>query len=200
MTRTGGRRIVRSLALAAAGVALLAITGCTSVSPSPSPSSPPPVSEISPADAALTQVFNCVDPIGTGATLADVAKNPIATDVMAITGGAPGSETDPVQLSGNADSNGFSFAKIGIAIKAGAKFSIVVPPAWQDRMRIGWSNKGPVLATILQVPGCTSAIPGTEWVVYPGGFRVKAAACVPLMIGTDAGTHSIQVPIGKSCP
>jgi hypothetical protein len=188
------------LALVAATAALLAIAGCTSASPSPSPSSPPLVSEIAPVDAALTQTFDCADPIGTGATLADVAQDPIATDVMAITGGAPGSELDPIQLSDNTDSNGFSYAKIGIAIKTGAKFSIVVPPAWQDRMRIGWSNKGPVLATTLQVPGCTSAIPGTEWVVYPGGFRVKTAACVPLTIETDTGIRNIQVPVGKRCP
>lgn len=186
----------RSLALVAASVALLAVTGCTSAMPSSSPPAP----SATPVDAALTQVFNCADPIGTGATLADVAQNPIATDVMAITGGAPGSELDPIQLSYNTDSNGFSYAKIGIAIKTGAKFTIVVPPAWQDRVRIGWGNKGPVLATTLQVPGCTSAIPGTEWVVYPGGFRLKTAACVPLTIETDAGTRSIQVPIGKRCP
>jgi hypothetical protein len=186
----------RSLALVAASVALLAVTGCTSAMPSSSPPAP----SATPVDAALTQVFNCADPIGTGATLADVAQNPIAADVMAITGGAPGSELDPIQLSYNTDSNGFSYAKVGIAIKTGAKFTIVVPPAWQDRVRIGWGNKGPVLATTLQVPGCTSAIPGTEWVVYPGGFRLKAAACVPLTIETDAGTRSIQVPIGKRCP
>ena len=98
------------------------------------------------------------------------------------------------------DSSGFSYAKIGIAIRTGARFSIVVPPAWQDKVRIGWSNRGPVLATTLRVPGCTPAIPGTEWVVYPGGFWLKAAACVPLTIETDAGTRSIQVPIGKRCP
>lgn len=200
MIRVGRRGIERVLALVAAGVALLAVTGCTSAMPSPASSTLPSVPVPNSADAALTQVFNCANPIGTGATLADVAQNPIATDVMAITGGAPGSELDPIQLSYNTDSNGFSYAKIGIAIKTGAKFTIVVPPDWQDRVRIGWGNKGPVLATTLQVPGCTSAIPDTEWVVYPGGFRLKAAACVPLTIETDAGTRSIQVPIGMHCP
>lgn len=193
-------KTAHSLALVAVSAALLAITGCTLSSPSPSPSSSSPASETTPADAALTQVFDCADPIGTGATLADVAQDPIATEVMAITGGAPGSELDPIEWGAGASSDGFFYAKIGIAIKTGAKFSIVVPPAWQDKMRIGWSNKGPILATTLRVPGCTSAIPGTEWVVYPGGFWLKTAACVPLTIETDAGTRSIQVPVGERCP
>lgn len=96
MTRAVGRMIMRSLGLVAVGVALFAVTGCTSAVSTPSPSSSSPAPVATSADAALTRVF--------------------------------------------------------------------------------------------------------DWVVYPGGFRLRAAACVPLTIETDAGTGSIQVPIGKRCP
>jgi len=134
-----------------------------------------------------------------GATLGEVSRNAIAVDVVAITGGAPGSETDPIQL-GDVGDDGFRFAKVGIAIKTAEEFTLTVPDAWQNRMRIGWGNHGAVLATTLRVPGCTSTPPGASWVVYPGGFRLKTAACVPLIVKTDSETQTINVPIGKRCP
>ena len=39
---------------------------------------------------SLDQTFDCTDAISTASTLAEVAPNPIAVDVMAITGGARG--------------------------------------------------------------------------------------------------------------
>ena len=177
------RRLGVSLVVASV---VLMITSCTSTAPVRTPSATP--------SPSLDQTFDCTD-----ATLAEVAPNPIAVDVMAITGGAPGSPTDPIQL-GSAGDDGLRFGKIGIAIKTGQKFTITVPRAWQNRMRIGWSNHGKVLATTLHVPGCSSTPPGAEWVVYPGGFWLKAAACVPLTIQTSTETRTIHVPIGKHCP
>lgn len=77
---------------------------------------------------------------------------------------------------------------------------MVVPRSWQDRMRIGWGNHGEVLATTLRVPDCSAPTAGVEGVVYPGGFRVKTAACVPLTIVTSTQTRTINIPIGKRCP
>ena len=200
----GHRGITHSLILAAAFAGLLAVTSCTSTPPvtrtPPVEASPIHGSDIDPVNAALTQTFECAGAIRAGATLADVAPNRIAGDVMAISDGAPGSVTDPIQWGGGANYEGFQLAKVGLVIKTGVKFTIIVPPNWRNRMRIGWSNTGYTLATTLQVPGCSSTPDGAEWLVYPGGFWLTAAACVPLTIETDTGSRTIHVPIGKRCP
>lgn len=200
----GRRAIAHSLIVAAVFVGLIAVTSCTSTAPvTKTPSveaSPTNGSEITPVNAALTQTLECVGAIRTGAILADLAPNRIAGEVMAITGGAPGSVTDPIQWGGGASYEGFQFAKVGLAIKSGVKFNIIVPPTWRNRMRIGWGNNGYKLATTLKVPGCSSTPDGAKWLVYPGGFWLTVAACVPLTIETTTGTRSIHVPIGKSCP
>jgi hypothetical protein len=204
MYLTGHKGITHSLMLGAAFVGLIGVTSCTSTAPvtrTPSvEASPTNGSDITPVNAELTQTLECVGAIRTGATLADLAPNGIASEVMAITGGAPGSVTDPIQWGGGASYEGFQFAKVGIVIKAGVKFNIIVPPTWRNRMRIGWGNNGYTLATTLQVPGCSSTPDGAKWLVYPGGFWLTVAACVPLSIETTTGTRSIQVPIGKNCP
>ena len=200
----GHRGITHVLILGGAFVGLVAVTSCTSTTPvtrTPSvEASPLHGSDIDPVNAALTQTFECAGAIRAGATLADVAPNRIAGDVMAISGGALGSVTDPIQWGGGVTYEGFQLAKVGLVIKTGVKFTIIVPPNWRNRMRIGWGNRGYTLATTLQVPGCSSTPAGAEWLVYPGGFWLTAAACVPLTIETDTGTGSIQVPIGKRCP
>ena len=200
----GDRGVSHSLIIAAVFVGLIAVTSCTSTTPvTKTPSveaSPTNGSEITPVNAALAQTLECEGAIRTAATLADVAPNLIAGEVMAITGGAPGSVTDPIQWGGGASYQGFQFAKVGLAIKTGVKFNIIVPPTWRNRMRIGWGNNGYTLATTLQVPGCSYTPDGAKWLVYPGGFWLTAAACVPLTIETTTGTRSIHVPIGKSCP
>jgi hypothetical protein len=149
---------------------------------------------------SLDQTLDCTDAIGTGATLVELAPDGISTDVMAITGGAPGSPTDPILWGDDSGDGGFRFAKVGIVIKTGEKFTITAPRKWQNRMRIGWGNHGEVLATTLCVPGCSSTTVGAVWLVYPGGFRLKAAACVPLTVQTQTETVTINVLIGKRCP
>ena len=169
--------VAHSLTLAAAVGGLVVITSCTPTAPvtrTPSvEASPTQGSDITPVNAALAQTLECAGAIGTGATLADLAPNRIAGDVMAITGGAPGSVTDPIQWGGGASYEGFQFAKVGIAIKTGVKFNIIVPPTWRNQMRIGWGNKGYTVATTLRVPGCSSTADGAEWLVYPGGCLTR---------------------------
>lgn len=167
---------------------VLMIASCTPTIPTRTPS------------PSLNQTLDCTDAIGTGSTLTEFAPEAIAVDVMAITGGAPGSQTDPIQLGDESSESGYRFAKVGIGIKTREEFTITVPRTWQKRMRIGWGNHGDVLATTLRVPGCSSIPAGAAWVVYPGGFRLKAAACVPLTIQTRTKTLTINVPIGKHCP
>jgi len=204
MYRACHRGVTHSLILAAVFVSLIAVTSCTlTASVTKTPSVEPSTthgSDITPVNAALTQTLECAAGIRTGVTLADVAPNRIADDVMAITGGAPGSVTDPIQWGGGASYQGFQFAKVGLAIKTGVKFNIIVPPTWRNRMRIGWGNNGYTLATTLRVPACPSTPDGAKWLVYPGGFWLTAAACVPLTIETTTGTRSIRVPIGRGCP
>lgn len=175
-----------------AAFVVLMITSCTSKVPGET--------ALDTTSPSLNQTFDCTDAIRTASTLAEVAPDPIAGGVMAITGGAPGSPTDPIQLGTAAGDDGFRFAKVGIAIRAGEKFTITVPQTWQNRMRVGWGNHGEVLATTLDVPGCSSTPPGADWLVYPGGFRLKTAACVPLTIQTTNEIRTINVPIGTSCP
>ena len=195
------RRVALCVKLISVVADLAMVTSCAAQSTPVGPATPAASAawsaDIEPVDASLTQTFACADPIRWAAKVGDlnVQSNEDATGVMALT--RPTSDT--VEW-GAARYRGFLFAKVGIAIKAQAKFSLVVPDAWKDRMRIGWGNQGYTLATIVQVPGCRSSTTDAAWLVYPGGFWLTQAACVPLTVRTDTESRTIRVPIGISCP
>lgn len=177
-----------------AAVTLLAmLSACTPFEPPPTVTQTP-VPDIKPQYEGSRILFDCSDPIQTAATVGELTKGQVALDVMALT-----TDGDVLQL-GDSEYQGMGFAKVGIALKAGAHMTLSVPSEMHGKMKIGWSNKGPVIADELVVDGCPSASPGAKWLVYPGGFMLKEPGCVPLTVTTDLATETIRVPIGKPCP
>lgn len=181
-------------------VALVLMTSCSSPKPPdvPTSSTPAPArpdSDVEPVSADSIQDFNCARPTWSGAKITDLTNGPAASGLVAIV------LDEDVHAWGDTGARyeGFHFQKVWIALKTGAKMEILVPPAMQDSMRIGWSNDGYRLANELKVPGCESNPPGAQWVAYPGGFWLKEAGCVPLTITTDTATETIHVPIGRKC-
>ena len=187
--------VAHSLTLAAAVGGLVVITSCTPTAPvtrTPSvEASPTQGSDITPVNAALAQTLECAGAIGTGATLADLAPNRIAGDVMAITGGAPGSVTDPIQWGGGASYEGFQFAKVGIAIKTGVKFNIIVPPTWRNQMRIGWGNKQRVYVGH-HAAGAWMLLHGRRCRVACLPWRLPYATWMPYASRVGANCHPIK--------
>jgi len=189
-SRWGGPRGVGCLA--AAGMALL-VSACTPYEPAPTITQTP-APDVVPEYVGSRMPFDCSDPIHTAATLGELTEGPAALDVMALT-------TDGGVLQwGGSTYQGMTSVKVGIALRAGSSMTLSVPAEMRGTMKIGWSNKGPVVADELVVQGCTSAVPGAAWLVYPGGFMLKQPGCVPLTVTTAVATETIHVPIGKPCP
>jgi hypothetical protein len=94
-------------------------------------------------------------------------------------------------------SDGYRFAKQGLFVRTGGSAELIVPPAWQERLMVGWGDAP--RTTHLQVAGCGTN-PLIKWVVFAGGFYVKQRGCVPLIVragGTDCKVH---IAVGAKCP
>lgn len=193
MTATVRSRLAVFCAITAA-----TIVSCTAPPPEmPSPSIASGQSvDVTPLNAEPAQTFSCLDPIGVRDSVGAATGGRPVLNVMALSG-----KPDETIGWGGANFEGFQFAKVGIAIRSGMKFDVLVPPGWRDRMRIGWGNGGYTLATTMHVPGCSAGPhPEAAWLIYPGGFWLKEPACVPLIIQTDTETATIDVPVGTDCP
>jgi hypothetical protein len=112
----------------------------------------------------------------------------------------PDSGSGIVQVGDGSSYRGLQFAKVGLVLKAGIEFSLSVPPDMAGRMKIGWSNSGSTLADTLTIPGCTSAQARAAWLVYPGGFWLEEAGCVPLVVTSGGSSTTIHIPVGMPCP
>ncbi|RAN73522.1 hypothetical protein B5P43_30595 [Bacillus sp. SRB_336] len=159
-----------------------------------------PDADITPHAVGTSLQFECQDPIGTGATSGALA-GPHAIgvpDVMAIS--APAIGAGSIQWGAGATYQGFRFAKVGLVLKSGVPFTLSVPATMRGSMKIGWSNSGYTLADTLTGAGCTSNQPDAGWLVYPGGFWLKAPVCVPLTVTSGQSSETINIPVGKPCP
>jgi hypothetical protein len=87
--------------------------------------------------------------------------------------------------------------KAGLLVRAGTRgVSVTVPPAWRDRVAIEWGDSGTVPS--LRVAPCTR--PPYRWNVYTGGFHLRAAACVPLIVRVGTRSATVRFGIGATCP
>lgn len=203
----GPRRGMLTTAAAAAAVVLLA--GCTGSTPADGPvstqtpagpgmSASTGADDITPHAVGSDLNFECADPIDTGLALDDVAVPDTIgmPDVMAINATAGG---NAIQWGG-ANYKGLKFAKVGLILKIGQTFTLEIPANMRGHVKIGWSNSGYTVADSLAVPGCTTNLPDTKWLVYPGGFWLDAPACVPLTVTHGGDTETLHIPVGASCP
>lgn len=143
--------------------------------------------------------FDCQAPIATGASATGLAgvSDPIQiSNVLAL--------STPVgtvlEVPENANANGWRFSKVGAVLKSGLSFTINVPIAYRENVKIGWSNTGADPANTLVVHACKSTTDKAAWLVYPGGFYVKTPVCLPLEVITQGKTDQLKIPLGVSCP
>ncbi|MGH7776964.1 MAG: hypothetical protein ACREPI_07290 [Candidatus Dormibacterales bacterium] len=99
------------------------------------------------------------------------------------------------------------FAKVGLIVRRGASFDLLVAAGWQGRVTFGWGS--PARRTDhLRVPGCrpTGPIdqpgyrPGDAWLVYAGGYWVPGPACVSVSVKAATSARSARIGVGAPCP
>jgi hypothetical protein len=92
------------------------------------------------------------------------------------------------------------FAKTGLLVHAGREGSLTVPASWAARLSIAWGNHAPAWTTVLHIPACPAPPAATgRWLVFPGGFSLDQAACVPLRVRAGRETATVHVPVGAPC-
>ncbi|MFB9830705.1 hypothetical protein [Actinoallomurus acaciae] len=92
------------------------------------------------------------------------------------------------------------FAKTGLLIHAGREATLTVPENWAARVSIAWGNHAPEWTTGLHIPACPVP-PGASgrWLVFPGGFSLDKAACVPLRVRAGKEMATVHVSAGARC-
>lgn len=82
-----------------------------------------------------------------------------------------------------------------------AESTVTIPGDWASKVSIAWGNHAAVWTTSLDIPACPQPWSGAQqWLVYPGGFSLDAAACVPLEVRAGATTTTFRIPVGVPCP
>jgi hypothetical protein len=83
---------------------------------------------------------------------------------------------------------------LGPAPRAIKPVEITVPREWRNRAAIGWGDAG--VSSTVRITGCRSTTP---WVVFTGGYYVRSAACVPLIVRIGDRSRRIRVAVGRPC-
>lgn len=94
--------------------------------------------------------------------------------------------------------------KMGLLVRLGrGPVEISVPPAWRDRVLIGWGYPnlhGPSLRLrIERCPLPDVGEPYSDWLVYAGGIHYDERACVPLTVRLGGRTATVRFNLGKPC-
>lgn len=117
-----------------------------------------------------------------------VVALPVSPTYPALGTSSTGATAGPSQL----------FAKTGLVVKPGATFEVVVPPAWSQRVRIGWGGEPSIPSDRVLVSNCANPS-GTGWLAYPGGYWVDHPACVPLIVKAGTRQQEVHVGLGAAC-
>lgn len=91
------------------------------------------------------------------------------------------------------------FAKAGLGVRLGSRWRLVVPPAAQDHLRIGWGSPG--TSTVVIPPAACSQTSRTGWFWYPGGYWTDKPGCYAVIVevGEDQ-RQQVNVGVGAPCP
>ena len=170
---------MRTITVAAMVLAVTLVAACTSKSTSTKP----------PSGAVL---FDCSAPIGE--LPSPTPPQTSALDAVAL------DTTSTMQV----DDSGFPhrlFAKTPLLVHAGRDATVTIPADWAGRVSIAWGNHAAQWTTSLHIPACAKDPTGTgDWFVFPGGFSLDSAACVPVEIRSGNKTTTVHVSVGTSCP
>jgi hypothetical protein len=142
-------------------------------------------------------VLDCSNPIGTLASPTGSPRNMLDVvgldldSTSTVQAGPGGDLADPHPL----------FAKVGLLVHRGRESTVTVPGDWASKVSIAWGNHAAQWTTSLRIPACRQPWPGAgQWLVYPGGFSLDAAACVPLEVRAGTTTTTFSIPVGVRCP
>lgn len=183
---------MRTVLRVAVIIALCSGAACTGkVDPAVSPSGRVPAASGSGAAPPGQVNLDCSDPI-------DMVSSPTGPqrgilDVVGV-------DITSTLQAGRTDGPHRLFAKTGLLVHAGREGSLTVPASWATRLSIAWGNHAPEWTTGLHIPACP-APPGASgrWLVFPGGFSVDKAACVPLQVHAGKETTTVHVSVGAHC-
>lgn len=189
-----------ALALTALAISFM-LSACTSSGrPAPGRSTPntntPASTRIGPANAptpASASALKCTDAIGTQAhprpatTVLGVVDLPISPETPALGTARTGNGNGPLRL----------FAKTGLAIKPGARFELIVPAQFADRLSIGWGDPGTPSHRVT-VDNCGTQ--GGAWLAYAGGYWIDHPACVPIIVRVGDQQRTVHIGLGTACP
>jgi hypothetical protein len=138
-----------------------------------------------------TTVFDCSSPIGE--LPSPTAPQTNVLDAVAL------DTASTLQVDNNSGPHGL-FAKTALMVHAGHDAVVTIPADWAARVSIAWGNHAAEWTTSLHVPSCAKDPTGTgDWFVFPGGFSLDLAACVPVDIRSGNKTVTVHVAVGSSC-
>jgi hypothetical protein len=183
---------MRTILRVAVVIALCSGAACTGkTDPAVSPSGRVPAASGSGAAPRGQVNLDCSDPI-------DIVRSPTGPlrrilDVVGV------DITSTLQVS-RTDGPHRLFAKTGLLVRAGREGSLTVPASWATRLSIAWGNNAPDWTTGLRIPACPAPPAASgRWLVFPGGFSVDKAACVPLQVRAGKETITVHVSVGAHC-
>jgi hypothetical protein len=186
---------MRTIACITVMVALCPAAACTGKPNAAAPSGGTPLPTSSSTTSPSRSIsLNCSDPI-------DVVPSPTRphSDILGVVG-LDITSTLQVNSTGGTGPHRL-FAKTGLLIHAGRDAYLSVSPDWAAQVSIAWGNHAAEWTDSLYIPACPPPPSGSgRWLVYPGGFTLDKAACVPLDIRTGGRTTTVHVSVGTRCP
>jgi len=142
------------------------------------------------------RVLRCHEFIGTGPPVSGMR---VILGVVALPASPWTRRALGAARSGLRDPSARLFAKQGLVIRAGARFRLIVPRGWRDRLTIGWGNAGEGhWGSTIAVDAC-SGPRGAKWLAYAGGYFVRDPICAPLVVAADGQRQRVQIGIGRAC-
>jgi hypothetical protein len=88
--------------------------------------------------------------------------------------------------------------KAGMVVRTSNEpVTVIVPPAWRARVRIGWGNPAPEVA-VVRFAACPAG--ERRWNAYAGGFFLRSrSACVPLTFEVGHRRSTVRFGVGRRC-
>jgi hypothetical protein len=170
------------------GMVLLCLSACGS-SPMASSTQPGAV------EGGPVRVLPCGESIGAEPPARDMR---VVLGVVALPAGPQMRRALQTARTGSRDPASRLFAKWGLAIRAGARFRLIVPASLRGQLEIGWGNAGEGhVGSTISVPGCRGQ--GKRWLDFAGGYWVRSPICAPLIVSAHGLRRAVRIGIGKPC-
>ncbi len=143
--------------------------------------------------ASDVQQFNCQGPIESSDALPDGFES-IGDSVALQTSTSELTAFGLAQMS-PADPPFRLASKNLLVIRADVEAELVVPGRWIGKFAFQWNS--PRHTNNLRIGPCVSQ---SEWLTFPGGYRVAEPGCFDFIVRTSNGDRSISVGVGQPCP